>query len=50
MKLVKVISGIYVGKIGWINKPNHLGKVIFYPIDEECPCHIRLSIHSVANL
>ncbi len=49
-RLMKVISGIYIGEVGWASEPSHLGNVLFYPIGENCPYCIRLSKNCVTYI
>lgn len=50
MTLVKVISGIYVGRIGWATKVNRVGNVMFYPLEGQYPYRVCLSQTSISKL
>ena len=43
MKKMKVLFGEYIGRVGYIHtKPNHLGLVMFYPIEGAYPYRVCL--------
>lgn len=49
MTLVKVVSGRYIGRIGWATKVNQVGNIMFYPLEGEHPYVVCLSQYAVTS-